>query len=141
LILARKPHRCFFRKSRSIRSFRFSSSSSFIWTRSSIVSGLSLMLPLLFAAFTQLPRVPSFRPRSRAISATGRPELTTSSTASALYSGAYFFRFEAIVHFPLDTAMNYFQCPRKQGFFKFPNRVDPLCRKGSDGVAEQARDQ
>ncbi|WP_233444710.1 hypothetical protein, partial [Streptacidiphilus albus] len=24
-----------------------------------------------------------------------------------------FFRFETIVHFPLDTAMNYFQCPRK----------------------------
>jgi hypothetical protein len=37
----------------------------------------------------------------------------TSSTASALYSWVYFFRFETIVHLPLDTVMNYFQCPRK----------------------------
>lgn len=41
---------------------------------------------------TQLPSVPSTMPRSRAISATGRLELTTSSTASSLYSWVYFLR-------------------------------------------------
>jgi hypothetical protein len=42
----------------------------------------------------QLPRVPSLIPRSRATSAIGRPEWTTNSTASALYSWVYFRRAE-----------------------------------------------
>src|SRR5215470_14179083 len=74
----------FFKISRSIRNRRFSSSSSFSRARSSIVSGLSVTSPRFFAMFIQLPRVPSLIPSSRAISAAGRPELTTNSTASAL---------------------------------------------------------
>src|SRR5437660_9642246 len=57
-------------------------------------SGFSLMSPRFFAIFTQLPSVPSLIPRSRAISAIGRPELIANSTASALYSAVNFRRVD-----------------------------------------------
>jgi transposase IS66 family protein len=59
------------------------------------MSDLDLALlntPSRFALFTQFPNVPSLIPKSRATSATGRPELITNSTASALYSWVYFRR-------------------------------------------------
>src|SRR5580698_5770019 len=49
----------FFRKSRSIRSRRFSSRSSRSSARSSVSSGLSFSFPDFFAACTQFPSVPS----------------------------------------------------------------------------------
>ena len=48
--------------------------------------------PDFFAVFTQFASVPSLIPRFRAISAIGRPELITRSTASSLYSWVYFLR-------------------------------------------------
>src|SRR5205085_4304384 len=57
-------------------------------------SGFSLMSPRFFAVFTQFPSVPSLIPRSRAISAIGRPELIANSTASALYSAVNFRRVD-----------------------------------------------
>ena len=68
------------------------SSSSRSRARSSVSSGFSFSFPDFFAVFTQFASVPSFMPRSRAISAIGRPELITSSTASSLYSWVYFLR-------------------------------------------------
>jgi|SRR5208337_1608205 len=66
--------------------------SSLSSARSSVSSGLSFSFPDFLAVFTQFPSVPSLVPRSRAISAIGRPELITSSTASSLYSWVYFLR-------------------------------------------------
>src|SRR4029450_7178940 len=95
-----EPHRfwlanhaaAFFRISRSIFRRRFSSSSSLRRGRAAVLRGLSLISPRFFAMFTQLPSVPSWTPRSRAISAMGRPELVTNSTASALKVSVYFWR-------------------------------------------------
>jgi len=79
-----KKAAAFFRNSFSIRSRRSSSSISRILARSvgdNSGSGAGFSFR---QAFTQFPNVPSLIANSRAISAIGRPDWSTSCTASAL---------------------------------------------------------
>jgi hypothetical protein len=83
-------------RTRSIASSAFSFRSRPSSARSSSLSAPSASPRRRLSAFTQLPRVPSLTPRSRATCAIGFPVSRTSRTAPSLKSASNFLRVSAI---------------------------------------------
>src|SRR6266498_3210925 len=113
-----KKAAAFPRNSRSSLSSRFSFSNSRSRARSAIVSGGSSPACACRYAFTQLRKVCSFTPISRAVDGIARDSSTTIRAIWSLYSGVYDLRCLAItipLFLPQEKDLSWFSLRKIQG--------------------------